>query len=508
MVVGVEDPATDWVSARLLVSAALLVAAVLALVMACTEAINDRPEMWRGPPDEYGHRAVARYYVDHWLPPRVGDPATLDSYSRDYGYSYINDPDPAYPLAGKVAVLVSPLVANHDLAFRLFNVTLLALLALLCALRPAAWPIFAPLLVTPQAWYIFSYFNGDALPLFLTFVLAYEVAYPQSAFNRSLDDPGWLRGIGAALLMGVIVGLLLLSKKNYLAFAAFLPAALALQRLGVVAGVLLGVAAIGAAGLQLKWFTLAAQDAYIAAAGLAFAALVAAFAPRRQRTSRARVVAKLAILAAIGVALFAGRAALDTAINGSVAQKLQAQSKLQEQIARPEYKPSQVYQGTNPQATYYGLGLRARGTPLRDIFGPFWSWHTKTFTTFTGSYGWLTFNSPKPYAILLVLCYVALMGSYAWGVARSRSAVVIASFALAVAFTALTIAVAVFHSWNDDFQAQGRYLFPALGMLGVGLMHARATLPTAPLAASVGGCFLLSVYSFVFVGLAEVQRAF
>ena len=65
-------------------SAAMLsIAAFLAAIMAIVAPINQRPDLWRGPPDEYGHRAVAGYYIDHWLPPKVGDPATLDTYSKD-----------------------------------------------------------------------------------------------------------------------------------------------------------------------------------------------------------------------------------------------------------------------------------------------------------------------------------------------------------------------------------------------------------------------------------------
>ena len=62
-----------------LVSTLLWGAVALALTMAVVSAINYVPERWSGPPDEYLHRAAARYYIDHWLPPRVGEPATLDS---------------------------------------------------------------------------------------------------------------------------------------------------------------------------------------------------------------------------------------------------------------------------------------------------------------------------------------------------------------------------------------------------------------------------------------------
>ena len=46
------------------------------------------------------------------------------------------------------------------------------------------------MLLAPQIWYIFSYFNGDAFPLFLATLIGYQTAVPDSLFNRYLDAPG------------------------------------------------------------------------------------------------------------------------------------------------------------------------------------------------------------------------------------------------------------------------------------------------------------------------------
>src|SRR5262249_16704993 len=162
----------------------------------------------------YQHRAAARYYIDHWLPPKAGDPATLDTYSN-YGLSYLNETDFPYLFAGKFAALLAPVVSN-DLAFRLFDVVLLAILPPFCRMGPAAFLIFSPLLLSPQIWYIFSYFNGDAFALFLAVLIAYQVAAPGSQFNANLDSPGLRRNISGAVVLGLLIGLLALSKKNYL----------------------------------------------------------------------------------------------------------------------------------------------------------------------------------------------------------------------------------------------------------------------------------------------------
>jgi hypothetical protein len=82
------------------------------------------------------------------------------------------------------------------------------------------------------------------------------------------------------------------------------------------------------------------------------------------------------------------------------------------------------------------------------------------------------------------------------------------SFLLVAAFSALTVGVALFHSWNNDFQAQGRYLFPIVAILGAGLHMARAWISTKAMLAVAAFCFALSVYSFVFIGLTHVPKSF
>jgi hypothetical protein len=239
----------------------LLIAVALAFAMATVSAINQVPTRWAGPPDEYLHRAAAHYYLDHWLPPKVGDPATVDSYSREYGLSYVNDTDFVYLFAGKFAALIASVVPNHDLGFRLFNVLLLAIVAALCGMRPAAFLIFSPLLLSPQIWYIFSYFNGDAFALFLAVLIAYQIAEPGSLFNRQLDSPGTLRNFSGAIALGLLVGLLALSKRNYFTFLAFIPAAAFLLRLGRLSALLVAAFAIVAAGAFLKWYEIRERSA-------------------------------------------------------------------------------------------------------------------------------------------------------------------------------------------------------------------------------------------------------
>ena len=489
------------------VAAMLAVATVLALTMAAVSAINDIPERWTGPPDEYLHRAAARYYVDHWLPPRVGDPATLDSYSRDYGFSYVNDTDLAYLFAGKFAALIAPVVPNHDLGFRLFNVFLLGVLVAFCYRRPSAYLIFLPLVLSPQIWYIFSYFNGDAFALFLAILLAYQVGEPGSLFNRYMDSPSVFRNLSGAVLLALLVALLALSKKNYLSFLAFVPVAVILARLGRVSALLVAAAAIGVAAAYLNWFEFPAAQSWLAAAGGAAVVLGAILARPSTRGARATALAKGAFVCALAAALFAPRVWWDVALHGSLEQKRVAIVQAQEELAQPVYKPSRVY--SEKRDGYYGMELRARGVALRELFAPTWKWHTRTFVSATGQYGWLEYSARKPYYyVMMAAGYLALLAVYAWAVARSRDVATGLSFFFVSAFAALTLAVAIHHSWVNDFQAQGRYLFPIVAMLGFGLHAARSTLEPRAVIGITACCFALSVWSFVYIGLWQIPKSY
>ena len=495
-----------------LVALFLAVATFLSLTMAIISGINPDPNGGQGPPDEYQHLSAARYYVNHWLPPQVGDPATISSYSRGHGLSYINDPDPVYPLAGKYAALLSPLVTNFDLSLRLFNVTLFGILAGLCFLRPTSWHLFLPLLISPQVWYIFSYFNGDALPLFLSVLILYQLAHPESLLNRYLDREGFIRGGGAVLFCGVLVALLLLSKKNYLVLLAMLPAGMAILRLGILPGLLLAMFAIGSAAVHLGWLSIS-QDALPWLAGIAgLGTLLAIFLPTSTRAVRGRIVLKLAALALVAGTIAQSRSVLDAVVYGSNTQKQVAVVELQEQLAQPGFKPSQVYAPKKtPDAwynIYYGLDLRARGTPLENLFAPPWDWHIKSFQSFTGQYGWLNITGPTAYYVAIGIGYALLLAIYAAAVARSGDKQAWAMLGVITLLSALTVAISVHHSWHNDFQAQGRYLFPILPMLGLGLYSVSRYVSRVITLSLFAACFALSAWSFIFIGLMQIPRSF
>jgi hypothetical protein len=218
-----------------------------------------------------------------------------------------------------------------------------------------------------------------------------------------------------------------------------------------------------------------------------------------------RTLAILGGVAIVATALAAARYYADERVNTTLERKQQALIQLQEKFAKPEYKPSTVY-AYKPNS-YYGIELRERGTPLGALLVAPWSWPGKTFASATGIYGWLQWGPPQAYHLLIALAYLALLGSYGWGVWRSRSLDRAVESGLVVAFAALTVAISLYHSWAHDFQAQGRYLFPVAAMLAVGLHGVRGQLPAAARWAVIAA-FALSFYSFVFIGLAVVPGSF
>ena len=79
---------------------------------------------------------------------------------------------------------------------------------------------------------------------------------------------------------------------------------------------------------------------------------------------------------------------------------------------------------------------------------------------------------------------------------------------LLVAALSLGLVGASLHqSWHISLQPQGRYLFTILPMIGVVLARNREVIDNAVFMLIVLHLFLLSFYSFIFVGIAAIPRA-
>lgn len=428
-------------------------------------------------PDEIHHFEATRYYVDHFLPPVIGDPAVRDSYSV-WGVSYLNYHWLEYFLAGKFTLLTSPLFGSELIAARFFNVLLFALVSLffLFKSRDDEDVLLIPslLIVTPQIWYVFSYVNNDAFPLAVSFLLAYQAAHPKSALREFLDSEGSSALGRAAFGTGALIGFVLISKTNYYAFLIFL-------------------------ALFLLYKTPVAT------------------VPDRGPVINFVRMKKYALIGCVAVSVLGFRCALDFYVNGETnfvamsyvnyiagnfEKKESRLMRYQEEIAEPPYKPSTIEHDLG--STYPLLRLKDKGVSYPDIFRKY-GWHSESFKSFVGVYGYMTIYGPKAYYVAMGLLYAAL-AFYLVGIVllrRQRDHLIEAT--LLIIGASLCLFVSSYLSWSYAFQAQGRYLFPMLPMIAIFVYCLRELISKRVFAALVIACFLLSAYSFIFVGVLRVN---
>jgi len=78
--------------------------------------------------------------------------------------------------------------------------------------------------------------------------------------------------------------------------------------------------------------------------------------------------------------------------------------------------------------------------------------------------------------------------------------------AVALASATALLAASFYNAWTADYQAQGRYMLPLLGMFGVLCWHQKEAIKELPVALLICAMYALSLYSFIFVGLAGIGK--
>ena len=492
VVVGLTRSQTGIPIPALLLGAWLLVAA-MALTSTTSRSVH---------PDEHSHVTAARYYLNHWQPPAVDAPEIVDSYSI-YGASYLNELDVVYLIAAKATKLWAGFGLDETTALRLFNVLLFGALLAVAWVRRSAWAVAAVLLLTPQLWYVFSYFNGDAFSLFLSLLAAMLFAAPDSPVSRFVEGERVSR---LALFVFVLaIGLLLVSKRNYLPVVFVAGLSLTVRHLGLsVWGILLGTA-----GAALLSFKLVAGGELVhmfpnsarlfVPAGLVLLGLfviLVLWPVLRQPMLRLRLY-RLGLLFALALVAASPRVAADMAVNGTSAQKSARMLIAAERHADPRFKPSTLE--TNPSASSPGFNLAAKGVTFSQIIGQPYGWATNSWRSLLGVYGYMNiFAPPLLYWLLgtgvLMLCF-SMVG---WALARAEAR---RDLVVAVAGIALVALSSIVFSWGTDIQAQGRYLFPGLAIIAIYLLSQPGLLRTRWASFGVALCFVGSVLSFVGVAL-------
>ncbi len=472
----------------------LIIAMILATSMAFTSAFNAHP-------DEIEHARAADYYRTNWLPPQFGDPAAVSSYSK-YGISYLHERDFVYLLAGKWSNVVAPLVGDINLAYRLFNLTLLAMIALAFVREPDARPLIAPMALSAQIWYVFSYFNGDAFAYAVALFAAFQVTARGSAFNAALDASTrilWLKGV---IALGIGFGLLLLTKRNYYVFIAFLLAYVVLKEVGLRASLAIAFGTLLGVGWYYRVPAVAPAWLYAFTALAAGAFVVLDIWPRLSDAAFRRRMGTFIAAGAIGLALFLPRVAFDKLVVENPANQLSDAVTTAEVFAKNGYKPSQIAANN----AVWVLHIRERNISYFTLLfaAPHWLW--RSFQSSVGVYGYMTIVGPGEYYILTALVYMAFLASLGLGAMRSGDAVARQTLVIAGVYAMLAVLVSSLHSWTFDYQPQGRYLFPAFVMFGIVIANIRGRQPPAAYAMAALA-FILAAFSFYDVGLALIRRA-
>ncbi len=358
--------------------------------------------------------------------------------------SYLNEWDIVYPLAGKFAALIHLVVSNDAVAFRLFNVGLFLVLALVALFPRNEILAYALLLTSPQIWYTFSYFNGDAFPMFVCFVAAGALVAPTSRFNDQ-DRSTFAR----YLPLAVCIGLLVLSKKTFWAFGLF--------------------AAYCAAWIEYP------HDGGTRA--------LAQFAGR------------MVFFAGIILLTAFPRIAYDIAINGGPARKAEKILETANATAMPTFRPSSKLKST--------MNLKGKGIGIIDMMKPPYSWAKRTAESAFGSYNYnCYFMWPRYYAAMytafaVFIIYLAATVSMFAGLVER------AILGGALVFSALVVGLSIHSSWVSDLQPQGRYLFAIFPMLAVVLVRNKYLLNPLFVNLFLSFCFAASSYSFIAQGLIK-----
>ena len=411
----------------------ITLATMLILVMVGTSPFNAHP-------DEHLHFKAAQYYMSYWFPPMVGDARSEYTYSY-FGISYLDEPDIVYFLAGKFSEVLSFTELSPYLLTRAFNVTLFValFLILLKYSLQIEIPLYGILLLSPQLWYIFSYFNGDAFGFFVGTFLILEL-------SKLVRDP---ETTVPPIKIGLWLGLLVLAKRNYYALIPLLG--------GVAVWHWIFFSKVGQRQILLKrWLTVALLAAIIALPKIVYQQWVNDF---------------------------------------NLSEKRVAQM---EKMAAPGFKPSEV---TAPYSPWH-VNIRAKGRPFLELLSTY-DWHSISFKSMVGLYGWMNVLSPNWYYLAIFIFYVLLFGRLLLPlrpfVLSELILTVIGIFGIIISFVA-----SLMNSWTVAFQAQGRYLFPVFCIFLLLLAYKWERLPKKFFYLGFLSTGVLSAGNFLFVALENV----
>ncbi|UID78594.1 hypothetical protein J3U96_18850 [Stenotrophomonas maltophilia] len=450
-----------------------LLALALIVLGLCTALSMFSPTSGRSVhPDELLHDADAGYFQHHWAPPRMDAADLATSFtSSPYGVTYLSEWNVVYLFAAKTSRIFGELGLDVMLSYRAFNLALFALMLVGLVVIRAPRGSYIPLLITPQLWYVFSYFNGDAMPFALGMLAATIALMPEGPLQRFLQRRGPLDAatLGHLLVFCTCLGLLLLSKKNYWPVAAFIALSMSVVALrlrallasSLVVLLLAGVAANGAGtGLAA-----AAGSSLLTVVGIMAGlsllyCFYAAWVLLRESHSRA-TIGRICLTLALSAAVALPWIAVDAYKHRGGPGKTALIEQQRERFAEPAFKPSVT---RTLSAEVSGFKLQEKGVQIGQLLDAPKEWHVGTFRSFFGVYGYMEyFDTESAYRFVGWCVLGVLLLALAWGLGtRTLSP----ALAITSVGCGLALVLASFlHSWTYDFQPQGRYVMGLVVMM-------------------------------------------
>ena len=402
-------------------------------------------------PDEYVHMSAINYYQDHWLPPILDDPSIRNTFSA-YGVSRLNNGEIYYLFAGKFHKFLQTFSIPEYFSLRLFNVGLFGLIVLYTIRNRYARMVALPFLVSSQIWYLFSYCASDAFALFFAFLAAVELIDPSSLLHRYLKGDGWLAKLLGLVVLGFLLGIVFLLKKNYLPFVVFFYLVLAVKIFFTE---------------EFFWEKKAA-------------------------------ILRLILITFVGLSVFGLRVGADYLVNGF--DREEKIVRLQEEMAHAWYKP-----GTELHKKHVSLYRKARGATLEKIVYVE-RWFEKTFRSSFGVFGYFTISGSETYYDLVRWSGVALLTIFFAAIFRGGGLVGSGLAIAALGISVGLIGIALYHSWTVDFQPQGRYLVPIIPIFGILYGWNYEAIHGRLLFFGIAPMFLLAAYGFIFEALMRIPR--
>jgi hypothetical protein len=435
-----------WNSRRTVVLAMISIAAGMLIMLVLLVVIFSKVNLH---PDENSHIAASTFFQSHWFKLAIDHPSMLKTLIPGWGTSYLFLNDIVYSLSEKVTGFLVPLGVPDYLRYRLYNFVLLPTLLILYIAdrRNGIWFLLA-FVLTSQSWYLFAYFNGDALGMFFSLLLAYFFV----SHRKEIELFFWERsGLNLAVAgFYALCVLVLFTRLHYTIFVFFIIGLILVSRLGQS-----GIRSILKVSVRLAIFL-------------------------------------LLVLLPLGAAELK-----DQVVNGF--DKQETIKMVRKSHQNPEFNAEYIMNtGSNPHLLHF----KQLGHPYSELFTKH-PWVEWSFQSFFGVYGYMDIKATHAFYTLSSILGMGLTLIFlVYSAARSDKC-----FRLILAwlllFVCLVIIQSSMYSWLNGFQAQGRYLLSIIPMIAVALAlnPLRDRVPRPGVQFYVLVIFLVNVTGFAVYGV-------